>query len=42
MHCPAHAINRELVRRRIVHDASFAHVFPARFKLRFNQDDHLQ
>jgi hypothetical protein len=32
----AHAINRELVCSRVVHDAALADVFPARFELRLH------
>ena len=37
----AHAINRELVRGRVVHDAALADLFPARFELRLDQNDGL-
>src|SRR5271163_2148354 len=37
----AHAINRQLVRRRVAHDAALADMFPARFELRLYQDDRL-
>ena len=41
MHRRAHAINRQLVCGGIVHDASLADVFPARFELWLDQDDSL-
>ncbi len=37
----AHAIDRKLVRRRVVHDAALADLFPARFELRLDQNDRL-
>ena len=38
----AHAIDRELVRSRVVYDAALADLFPARFELRLDQDDGLE
>ena len=37
----ANAINRELVRSWVVYDSALAYLFPARFKLRLDQDDRL-
>src|ERR1700733_16263710 len=36
------AINRELVRSRVVYDTTLADLFPARFELWLDQDDRLE
>ncbi len=42
MHRGAHAIDGQLVRGRVVHDAALADVFPARFELRLDENHGLQ
>src|ERR1700677_3950942 len=42
MHRRAHAIDGQLVRGRVVHNAALADVFPARFELRLDENDSLQ
>ncbi len=40
-HRALHAIAGGLVQRRVAHDAAFAHLALAHFKLRLDQYDHL-